>query len=104
MKKTLSTNQGMTLVEVIITIAVFGMVGAVVTVILINTLRGSTKASVLAVVRSNGQFALEQMTRTIRLATDLSTPSLPCSPASDGTSPTPVPSITVTDINGQTVS
>jgi type II secretory pathway pseudopilin PulG len=98
-KKLLITNyelsiehEGFTLIELLVTVGVIVVVGMVITSILVSTLRGSTKATILAVVKQNGDSAISQFARTVRSATTLNL--LPCGNPSPATQ-----TLTVTQIN-----
>src|SRR3989338_6075070 len=57
---------GFTLVEILVTMAIVAIVGTILVTIFTNTLRGSNKAQILAVIKQNGQAVLENMDKTIR--------------------------------------
>lgn len=59
-------NNGFTLVEILVTMAIVSIVGLILVTIFTNTLRGSTKSQILAVIKQNGQSVLENMDKTIR--------------------------------------
>lgn len=59
-------NKGFTLVEILVTMAIVAIVGLILVTIFTNTLRGSTKSQILAVIKQNGQSVLENMDKTIR--------------------------------------
>lgn len=61
-------KKGFTLVEVLVSIAVIAIIGTILTAIFSNTLRGSNKSQILAVIKQNGQAVLENMDKTIRNA------------------------------------
>lgn len=61
-------NDGFTLVEIIIVLAIMAVLGIILTQIFFSTIRGGSKAQVLSVVKQNGQAALEAMDKTIRNA------------------------------------
>lgn len=64
-------KNGFTLVEIIVVMAITAMVGTILVIIFINTLRGSNKAQILSVIKQNGQIVLENMDKTIRNADDV---------------------------------
>lgn len=66
-------RNGFTLIEVIVAISVFGIIGILTSVILINTVRSAKKAQIITVVRQNGQAALDQISRGLRGAGSLDT-------------------------------
>lgn len=59
-------NKGFTLAEILVVMAITAIVGTILVVIFTNTLRGSNKAQILAVIKQNGQAVLENMDKTIR--------------------------------------
>src|SRR5579871_2786504 len=74
-------ESGFTLIEVLVSISIIVVVGVIVASIVITTLRGSTKASVLSDVKQNGDYALSEMSRVIRGATSITNPIPPCNPS-----------------------
>ncbi|MBI5044479.1 MAG: type II secretion system protein [Candidatus Levybacteria bacterium] len=87
--------KGFTLVELLAVIAITGVVGTLMFGILFTTLRGASKSDSMGTIQKNGDFVMSQISRTIRFASALDTPST-CY-----TAPTPTPvvnsSITVLD-------
>lgn len=77
--------RGFTLVEVLVVISLIGIIGTLVVAVLSITLRGSQKADVIAVTRQNGNLALSQMTKQIRFAKSIDSPSS-CIPSVTSTS------------------
>lgn len=61
-------NKGFTLVEVLVVMAITIIVGVMLVVIFTNTLRGSNKAQILAVIKQNGQSVLDNIDKNIRNA------------------------------------
>ncbi|MBI2337875.1 type II secretion system protein [Candidatus Daviesbacteria bacterium] len=61
-------KKGFTLVEVLVSIAVIAIIGTILVAIFSNTLRGSNKSQILAVIKQNGQAVLENMDKVIRSA------------------------------------
>lgn len=59
-------ERGFTIVEILVATAVAGIVGIMLVMIFANTLRGSNKSQILAVIKQNGQAVLENMDKTIR--------------------------------------
>ncbi len=59
-------EDGFTLVEILVVIAITAFVGTIMVMIFINTLRGSNKSKILANMKQNGQAILENMDKTIR--------------------------------------
>lgn len=60
--------RGFTLVEILVAIAIITIVGTMIVAIFASTLRGSSKAQILAVIKQNGQASMEIMDKTIRNA------------------------------------
>ncbi len=84
---------GFTLIELLIVIVILGSVGTIVAIILINSLRTSSKTDILNVIKNNGDFALSQIAQHVRYSQSVTCQSLPASPQ-----------LTVNDFNGtQTV-
>lgn len=67
--------RGFTLVEILVVIGITAIVGTILVVIFTNTLRGSNKAQILAVIKQNGQSVLENMDKTIRNAYNVVCPA-----------------------------
>lgn len=70
-------SSGFTLVELLAVMIVFIAVGSIIMAILVATLRGNNKTNALNSVRSNGQYAISQLARSIRNASTLIAP-FPC--------------------------
>jgi hypothetical protein len=86
------------LVEMLLAVGLFVVVGVVVLSVFFVSLRGSKKSDLLVVVRQDGESVLSQMEHMIRFAKSLDSPSS-CVPSSVGLS-----SITVSSFDGgQTV-
>ncbi len=101
--------EGFTFVEILVVLAVLMVTGAVVGVILFSTLKGATKTNTLSVVRQNGNYAIAQMSKTIRNAkqfngvsinNDQNVPYTTDCTASDST---PYKYLKITDTNDQSV-
>ncbi|HSW88355.1 MAG TPA: type II secretion system protein [Candidatus Saccharimonadales bacterium] len=69
-------QRGFTLLELLVVISIISVVGLVVGGILTSTLRGSSKVTTVSNVKQNGDYALAQMSRVIRSASNLDV--LPC--------------------------
>jgi prepilin-type N-terminal cleavage/methylation domain-containing protein len=65
MKKNVNSNQGFTLVELLISIIVLVVIGSVITGIISSSLRGSSKANNIEKIRQAGNYALNQITKGI---------------------------------------
>lgn len=61
-------SRGFTMVEILVVMAIMAIVGTIMVAIFTNTLRGSNKSQILAVMKQNGQAVLDNMDRTIRSA------------------------------------
>lgn len=70
-------KSGFTLIEILVTMAVLAVIGTILVVIFTNTLKGSNKSQVLAVIKQNGQAILEEMDKTVRDADNIICPFLP---------------------------
>lgn len=68
---------GFTLVEVLVAISIVAIVGVIIVGIFADTLRGSNKAQILAVIKQNGQAVLESMDKNIRGADNIVCPPQP---------------------------
>lgn len=62
----LKSGSGFTLAEILVVIAILAVFGAVIVGIFSNTLKGSSKSQIMAVIKQNGQAVLENMDKTIR--------------------------------------
>ena len=69
------SERGFTLVELLAVIAIIGVVGSVVFGILYSTLRSSSRTERALSLQQNGNYALTQMTKMIRFARTIQTPS-----------------------------
>ena len=85
-------TQGFTLIELLVVVSVVIIVGLILLSVIISTLRGTSKATVLSDVKQNGDYALSQMVRSIRSASSLDI--APC-----GNPSSSVQTITVTQID-----
>ena len=85
-------QNGFTLIELLVVMSILVIVGVIIAAILINTLRGSSKATILTDVKQNGNYALSQMVQNLRNATSINL--TPC-----GNPSTAVQSITSTQVN-----
>lgn len=79
------TSYGFTLVELLAVVFIFVTIASLVTGILVTTLRGNNKTNAINIVQSNGDYAINQMTKAIRGATTLLSP-LSCGPVASPTS------------------
>ncbi len=69
-------NKGFTLIELVITIALFAVIGGVMSSILFVTLRGSSKSDALETVSRSGDVALTQIANHIRYSKTLIFPDV----------------------------
>lgn len=58
--------RGFTLVEMLVVIAILAVFGALILVIFTRTLRGGSKAQIVAAIKQNGQAVLEMIDKTVR--------------------------------------
>lgn len=58
-------QRGYTLIELLAVMVIMGTVGFIITAILVSSLRGSSKATVVNEIRQNGNYAILQMGRMI---------------------------------------
>lgn len=65
---------GFTLIEMLVVIAVLSVMGAVLTEVFVRTSRANAKTQVVAIIKQNGQAALETMDKTTRNATEVLCP------------------------------
>lgn len=63
-----TSRSGFTMVEILVVIAILGIMGVVVTDIFIRNLRGNEKARVIASIKQNGQAVLERIDKKVRAA------------------------------------
>jgi len=68
---------GFTLVELLVVMAIVGILSTVIISILFSVLRGTNKTNSVTLIRQNGNYALNQMTRIVRSGTSIST-ATPC--------------------------
>lgn len=93
----LSSRSGFTLVELLLAIAIFSVIGTVSLSILFMTLRAGKKSDLLIVLKQNGNAAMSQVVKNIRYAKSLDIPTSCVTPVT-------VSQITLTSIadNGST--
>lgn len=65
---------GFTLIEMLVVIAVLSVMGAVLTEVFVRSSRANAKSQVVAIIKQNGQAALETMDKTTRNATQVLCP------------------------------
>lgn len=61
-------NKGFTLIEILVVIALLGVLGVILTNILSQVLRGQNKINTVNLVKQNGQVILDQLSNEIRSA------------------------------------
>lgn len=71
---------GFTLIELLVVMVVLLSTGMVIGSILFSSLRGATKASIFTIARQNGEYAISQMSKTIRNAKSFGGVSGDCNP------------------------
>ena len=98
--KTEINEKGFTLVELLAVLAIFVTIGIFVSSIIVSTLRGNNKTNALAIVQSNGTYALTSMVRLIRTARALQTP-VACGTIAN---PVSASSLAIKDIDGNTTT
>ncbi|MBI2330347.1 prepilin-type N-terminal cleavage/methylation domain-containing protein [Candidatus Daviesbacteria bacterium] len=69
-------SSAFTLAEILVVMAITSIVGAILVVIFTNTLRGSNKSQILAVIKQNGQAVLETMDKNVRNSDNVICPTL----------------------------
>lgn len=69
-------KKGFTLVEILVTMSIVAIAGVILVMIFANTLRGSSKAQILAVIKQNGQAVLGTMDNVIRNADNVVCPEV----------------------------
>lgn len=89
--KQLTVNSGFSLIEILVVVTVFAVLGILSTQAILLTLRGTNKSSSLLKVRENLDYSLSIMERQLRNAQDVSN-------CTSGTS------LTYTDVNGNSGS
>lgn len=89
---------GFTLLELLVSIAIIAVIGIALASILASSLRDANKANTVTAVRQNGDYALLQMTKSIRDAASITYPVLPCS------SGTPLDHVSVTALDNTPIT
>jgi prepilin-type N-terminal cleavage/methylation domain-containing protein len=73
-------SKGFTLVELLVVVAVIGSISAIIAGVVASTLRGTNKTSTVNNVRENGNYAVSQISRTIKYAKTIEGASLDGNP------------------------
>ena len=68
-------ENGFTLAEIMVVMAITAVVGTILVLIFTNTLRGSGKSQILAVIKQNGQSVLGNIDKTVRDADNIICPT-----------------------------
>ena len=89
-------QSGFTLLEILVTVSVIGVMGILISQVFFTTTKINTKTELLKDMKQNGQFAMDTLTRMIRASTEITST---CS--TTGTQST---SIQITNPNGQTTT
>lgn len=72
-------NKGFTLIEILVTVGVLGIIAAFGTQMFLSILRNSKKTQVLTEIKQNGDYAINVMERMIRNAEKIIEPDDTCS-------------------------
>ena len=72
----LCKSAGFTLVEILVVIAIVAILGTIMVAIFTNTLRGSNKSQILAVIKQNGQAVLDNIDKSVRNADNIVCPQV----------------------------
>jgi prepilin-type N-terminal cleavage/methylation domain-containing protein len=71
MEQTQTQSVGFTLIEILITISIVGIIGILLAQVFFTTTKVNTKTELQKDIRQNGQFALDVMSRMIRSAIEV---------------------------------
>ncbi len=72
MNKRRVSQRGFTLLEIMITISIMGIIGILISQVFFTTTRVNTKTELIKDMKQNGQFAMDVMTRMIRSTNEIS--------------------------------
>lgn len=75
LKISLKMRAGFTLVELLVVLAITGVAGTVILGALSSTFRGANKSDSISTIQQNGNFVMAQLSRTIRYAANLQSPT-----------------------------
>lgn len=67
----INVKRGFTLIEMLIALAVFSMLGVMATVILVGALQGAKKAAAVALVKNEGSRVINTMTQMLKYSTSV---------------------------------
>lgn len=67
----LRNTKGFTLIEMLIALAVFSMLGVMTTVIMVGALQGAKKAAAVALVKNEGSRVINTMTQMLKYSTSV---------------------------------
>lgn len=90
--KPLTKQAGFTLIEIVISLTIIGLLGVLIVQVFFTTTRVNTKSELLNDIKQNGQFAIDTISRMIRNAQSVTTL---CSPSGTTSS-----SVTLTHADG----
>lgn len=82
--------RGFTLVEILVALAVFSMLGVMTTVMIVGALQGAKKAAAVALVKNEGSRVINIMTQMLKFSTGVTAcggNSVTFQPRSDGSNP-----------------
>lgn len=99
-QNTFAKKNGFTLIELLAVLGVFAIVSSIVASITVTVLRGNNKTNTINIVRSNGDYAISQMTKMLRNATSILNP-YPCGTIDN---PTVVSSVQLAFPDGSTTT
>lgn len=71
----MSKAGGFTLLEIIVSVSIVALMSAVISQVLLTTVRTNTKGGIINTVKQNGDFSLETMTRMIQSAQSVTSPA-----------------------------
>lgn len=65
------SKKGFTLVETVVAVGIFAILATIGSLLLFGTLRGAKKSSAISLVRTEGVFAMDSMTSSLRYAHEI---------------------------------
>ncbi len=66
------TNKGFSLIEVLVALALFAILGVTANLLLFTSLRGAKKAAAVSIAKAEGAYAIDAMTQMIRFSGSIS--------------------------------